>query len=148
MTVDKCKSLCRDKYYTYAGLEFGNECFCGDDVPIISAPLRECHLNCKGDETQICGGFWRLSVYSITQSTEQQNGLRIWNGNTSIAHVVNSAGRWSSSYTELMMFDSNPATCWHSAQSKESELKIIGVQFKVFYTIPMRSRPKCKKNFN
>ena len=65
MSVENCKELCYENNYKFAGLEFGDECFCGNDVPVVSAPMRECHLKCAGDETEICGGFWRLSVYSI-----------------------------------------------------------------------------------
>lgn len=65
MSIENCKELCYENNYKFAGLEFGNECFCGNDIPIVSAPMRECHLKCAGDETEICGGFWRLSVYSI-----------------------------------------------------------------------------------
>ena len=72
MSVDKCIELCQEKNFKFAGLEFGNECYCGNDAPVTTAPLRECHLKCTGDETQICGGYWRMSVYSISTEITTQ----------------------------------------------------------------------------
>ena len=69
MTVHYCIKFCSDEGYKFAGLESGNECFCGNHAPFISAPQRECHLNCSGNTTQICGGFWRMSVYFIPRET-------------------------------------------------------------------------------
>ena len=69
MTVDNCIGFCTAEGYKFAGVESGDECFCGDHAPLISAPKRECHLKCNGDETQICGGFWRMNVYFIPQET-------------------------------------------------------------------------------
>ena len=65
MSVENCKEFCYENNFKFAGLEFGNECYCGNDVPSVSTSMRECHLKCPGDETQFCGGFWRLNVYSI-----------------------------------------------------------------------------------
>ena len=69
MTIDKCKQLCRSKEFLFAGVESGNECHCGNDVPMITAPSRECYLQCAGDQTQKCGGHWRVNVYSIAPTT-------------------------------------------------------------------------------
>ena len=69
MTIEKCKQLCRSKEFLFAGVESGNECHCGNDVPMITAPSRECYLQCAGDQTQKCGGHWRVNVYSIAPTT-------------------------------------------------------------------------------
>ena len=66
MTVDKCKKLCYEQNYLFAGLEFGAQCFCGNKSPLKSAPMRECHLPCTGNVTQVCGGHWRINIYSIS----------------------------------------------------------------------------------
>ena len=69
MNIDKCVSLCKEKYFSFAGVQNGNQCYCGDEAPIQSAPARECHLNCAGDTSQKCGGHWRMNVYAITPRT-------------------------------------------------------------------------------
>ncbi|KAF8952775.1 WSC domain-containing protein [Flammula alnicola] len=52
--------------YGFAGVEFGQQCFC-DGVIQLTANLTdssECNLPCKGDDTLICGGNDRISVYT------------------------------------------------------------------------------------
>ena len=69
MTIDKCKQFCLSNGFLFAGLESSNECYCGNTAPIITAPSRECHLNCKGDINEKCGGHWRMNVYSMSMIT-------------------------------------------------------------------------------
>ena len=69
MTIDKCKQFCLSNGFLFAGLESSNECYCGNTAPIITAPSRECHLNCKGDMNDKCGGHWRMNVYSMSMIT-------------------------------------------------------------------------------
>lgn len=54
------------------------ECYCGDD-PYQYGPEDvddqyikdyDCNANCSGDSEQICGGWWRLSVYETGNETE------------------------------------------------------------------------------
>ena len=66
MNIEKCITLCKEKNFGFAGVQSGNQCYCGDEAPIQSAPARECHLNCAGNTSQKCGGHWRMNVYSLT----------------------------------------------------------------------------------
>jgi hypothetical protein len=61
MTAAKCQSNCEG--YAYFGLEYGSECYCGNDVPTIPAPASECSMTCSGDSSQLCGAGDRLTVY-------------------------------------------------------------------------------------
>ncbi|TGJ78601.1 hypothetical protein E0Z10_g10161 [Xylaria hypoxylon] len=67
MTVEKCISACGDKGYTYAGLEFKSQCFCGNSIPQDRLPANgtqgDCSLPCAGDSNQFCGGAARVSIY-------------------------------------------------------------------------------------
>ncbi|XP_071162417.1 uncharacterized protein [Mytilus edulis] len=65
MTVQKCRQFCRKKGFKYAGVENGNECFCGD-VLRKNKKKREgdCKTPCSGNKQQICGGPWRISIYT------------------------------------------------------------------------------------
>ena len=66
-TPQKCISECRKKGFIYAGVEYGVNCFCGNQMPPDSALLEasECDYRCDGDHSQICGGRnWEMNVYS------------------------------------------------------------------------------------
>lgn len=73
MTVDMCMGLCGGKGYTYAGLEFGSQCFCGNTLPSRATPIPgvigACTQRCKGNSAQICGNANALSLYSKCGST-------------------------------------------------------------------------------
>ncbi|KAL4233177.1 hypothetical protein ACF0H5_007861 [Mactra antiquata] len=66
MTVEMCVEFCiKTKGHTYAGTENGSECYCGNVIPQDKLrPDSECNYVCKGDSTQICGGEWRLTIYT------------------------------------------------------------------------------------
>jgi len=62
-TVELCQGLCWAGGYLYAGLQDGDQCFCGSN-PGTLAPGTDCNTPCAGDSTQTCGGAWRNSVYT------------------------------------------------------------------------------------
>jgi len=55
----------KEKGYIYAGVQAGNQCFCGNSniSSTYDAPNSECNSRCSGDSNQICGGVWRMNVY-------------------------------------------------------------------------------------
>jgi uncharacterized protein DUF1996/WSC domain-containing protein len=67
MTVETCIAFCNDRGYKFAGLEYQRECYCGNDVAADRAPVKGilgvCEMPCKGDSSQICGGYGGLSLY-------------------------------------------------------------------------------------
>ncbi|PSN59421.1 WSC-domain-containing protein, partial [Corynespora cassiicola Philippines] len=67
MTVDKCIDFCSGAGFTYAGLEFGRECYCGNELPEANAPqdgiMGSCTMECAGDDSQFCGNAGALSLY-------------------------------------------------------------------------------------
>jgi hypothetical protein len=74
MTNNKCISICKDKGMPYAGTEFGNYCFCGNDYRRLGQ-LDEsaCNVQCTGDQSQNCGGSWANSVYATTDTGNNFN---------------------------------------------------------------------------
>ncbi|WWC86674.1 uncharacterized protein L201_001551 [Kwoniella dendrophila CBS 6074] len=64
MTIEQCTTLCGNYGYGVAGLEYGNECYCGvpDDVDdaLVSG---QCYMPCAGDSTEICGGPNALNIF-------------------------------------------------------------------------------------
>jgi hypothetical protein len=71
MTIDYCIKLCGSKGYKFAGLEIGDECYCGDAFD-SSSSLRpeECSNSCVGNKYQVCGGPLALSVYNASTPNE------------------------------------------------------------------------------
>jgi hypothetical protein len=61
MTAQKCAEHCSN--YSYFGVEYGRECWCGNSPPETPAPESECSFPCAGDSTQICGAGNRINVW-------------------------------------------------------------------------------------
>ncbi|KAI4602761.1 hypothetical protein KJ359_007979 [Pestalotiopsis sp. 9143b] len=71
LTATQCLYQCGKFGYMAAGLEYGQECYCGDTGDVISAgaakqPETDCNIACAGNASAICGGGSRLSMYYWT----------------------------------------------------------------------------------
>ncbi|KAN0063950.1 hypothetical protein ACQY0O_003556 [Thecaphora frezii] len=71
VSIDVCRSICAIHHYTLAGVEYANECFCGNSIPSTStlAAESDCNMKCTGNATQTCGAGDRLSVYQVADTT-------------------------------------------------------------------------------
>ncbi|KAF5313126.1 hypothetical protein D9619_002379 [Psilocybe cf. subviscida] len=67
VTIESCTAECNATGFTIAGLEFGEECWCGNSflVANTTAPLTDCSRACEADHTELCGAASRLSVYTL-----------------------------------------------------------------------------------
>ena len=70
MTIQKCIDSCRQLggNIRYAGLQTSNDCFCGTKdrekrFQLFRKDDSECNYPCAGDNSTICGGDFKLSVY-------------------------------------------------------------------------------------
>ena len=70
MTIEKCLEFCSNGGYAFAGVESEYECFCGNNAPSQN-PIddSECNSKCSGDSTQICGGSWKINIYSVGETS-------------------------------------------------------------------------------
>ena len=71
MTIEMCASYCITSLsYTLFGVEYGGECYCGDELQAgaVVAPATDCSMACDGNATETCGGPSRLSVYQRDSS--------------------------------------------------------------------------------
>ena len=68
--IRRCKEV--DDGYLFAGVQFGSECFCGNEPPPDDTLLdkSECDMKCTGDNTSFCGGFWRMNVYETGRALQ------------------------------------------------------------------------------
>ncbi|KAJ3190888.1 hypothetical protein HK101_008272 [Irineochytrium annulatum] len=65
MTVELCLGFCNSFGYTYAGVEYGNECYCDDALhgpPAVNGET-ECNVPCAANPGEYCGAGGRLGVY-------------------------------------------------------------------------------------
>ena len=65
MTVKNCIAFCDDHDFEYAGLEWYQECYCGNFIINGGAETTasDCSFPCTGDSTEVCGAGNRLSMY-------------------------------------------------------------------------------------
>ncbi|KAF7792196.1 hypothetical protein EIP86_003229 [Pleurotus ostreatoroseus] len=84
-TVDACLNQCAKFGYPAAGLEFSDECYCGDISDVSAspgfAPAADCSMPCSGDPAHLCGGPDRLQYYT-------------WNGSLNVWHTPANTGRY------------------------------------------------------
>ncbi|KAF9693906.1 hypothetical protein EKO04_008402 [Ascochyta lentis] len=74
MTNEKCRNACRTQGYVLAGTEYSGECFCGNTLVFGGAPAVDgealCNMPCNGNQTEVCGGPNRLSLFRFYLGNE------------------------------------------------------------------------------
>ncbi|CAG8804982.1 24550_t:CDS:2 [Cetraspora pellucida] len=76
MTIDSCINFCKNKGYTFAGLEIGSQCFCGNEYePIRRLGDDYCSSSCIFNSSQICGGPLTLSIYDTEITFSNNTGI-------------------------------------------------------------------------
>lgn len=71
-TVEECIRLCRLFAFSLAGVESGNQCFCGSRINNNVTPISpsRCNLNrCPGNQNETCGGPGALDVFQAPVCT-------------------------------------------------------------------------------
>ncbi|KAL8664532.1 MAG: hypothetical protein Q9202_002941 [Teloschistes flavicans] len=78
MSYKTCASYCSG--YTYWGVEFGSQCYCGNSFtnPTTSAPASDCSTKCSGDATQVCGAGNRMNLFKSNQQTPTNATVAGW----------------------------------------------------------------------
>ena len=76
MTTAQCQATCAAKGFSLAGVEFGQECYCGDSLGNgLGQQLdagRACYMTCNGAPAEKCGGTWTLSLYKLAGSSAKR----------------------------------------------------------------------------
>jgi hypothetical protein len=69
LTIEKCTAACQADGFTYAGVEFAQECYCGNTLQNGGKPApdgdRFCNMACTGDDDEVCGGPNRLNLFKF-----------------------------------------------------------------------------------
>ncbi|KAM0281361.1 hypothetical protein ACHAO9_010732 [Fusarium lateritium] len=93
MTNEKCVAFCQAGGWAYAGTEYSQECYCGNEIGnggYNTTDISQCSMQCKGNIFSYCGAGNRLSVWKIKQSDQPKGPITALNG----------AALWSGCYTD------------------------------------------------
>ncbi|KAL8830675.1 MAG: hypothetical protein Q9170_005627, partial [Blastenia crenularia] len=78
-TLESCEASCQS--YQYFGVEFSNECYCGNTINAGSVAqasddvaINGCSMLCGGNQTEYCGGPNRLEMYQLNASLPVPTG--------------------------------------------------------------------------
>merc|ERR1711874_927798 len=98
---------CIAKGYRFAGVQYRYECFCGNTAPPqeVLTGEEECDMVCSGDNNQICGGGWRMNVYSVQATTTTTSTT----STTSTAVLI--VGGWDTGFTAELYFPTTDQGC-------------------------------------
>ncbi|KAH8888473.1 WSC-domain-containing protein [Thozetella sp. PMI_491] len=68
LTIPQCGAACTAAGYSLYGLEYGRECYCGNSLAAGCVPTfaDQCNMVCGADNTTICGGNSRMSIYGTS----------------------------------------------------------------------------------
>ncbi|KAH8591742.1 WSC domain-containing protein [Bisporella sp. PMI_857] len=74
-TVANCVTACAASSFKYAGLEYGQECWCGNAFGAGSVPttITDCKTPCADNSTEYCGAGSRLNVYQFGASSSSSS---------------------------------------------------------------------------
>jgi len=66
-SMERCAFECHGKGYAFAGVEYGQACFCGNATPPASARIdpSQCQMLCPGNPSEMCGGEWAVAVFAV-----------------------------------------------------------------------------------
>lgn len=75
MTIAACNAYCSAGAYSYSGLEYGQECYCGYTIQETATTVdaSECNYPCAGDSGSLCGGQNRVFIYYNGTPPPQNN---------------------------------------------------------------------------
>lgn len=63
--VESCLAECTNEGFTWGGLEYGSECWCGNTLAsTASLTLDGCDMTCQGEVDEYCGGAGSMNLYN------------------------------------------------------------------------------------
>ena len=69
LSQEYCAQFCSNSGYSLAGVENGNECYCGNKLrsDAKAATDSDCSVACSGQgfDGEKCGGYWRIGVFDV-----------------------------------------------------------------------------------
>jgi len=67
MVPAECNNICADKKYSYFGVQWSQECWCGNEAPnpLLKLEDTKCYKMCRGNPTLRCGGDNKANVWKV-----------------------------------------------------------------------------------
>jgi len=123
--VATCVAGCAAKNYLYAGLEYGQECWCGNTfgVGAVPAPASDCKIVCADKPGEFCGGSSRLNVYRAgtpASSGTTQSSVQTSSQTTSSSTLQTSSSTTSFVTSSTTVRTSSATTSLSSSQSSNT----------------------------
>ncbi|KAH6857506.1 WSC domain-containing protein [Alternaria alternata] len=116
LTIPDCKDTCYRDTYRFAGVQEGNQCWCGTYVIGQWAKNQtDCNVPCTGDKTTYCGGKGLLKIFQEAGWKEEAtrtvvSGSSITSTNTASTSSTTSANVASASSTTSVSVASSSHT--------------------------------------
>ncbi|PPR02298.1 hypothetical protein CVT24_011636 [Panaeolus cyanescens] len=65
LTINKCLTRCQSNGFSFAGVQYGVECFCGSSIRAgaVIKPETDCSKPCGGNANEKCGEGYRMNIY-------------------------------------------------------------------------------------
>ena len=72
MVPSECNKKCAEKNYSYFGVQFYNECWCGNTAPKADklSDMSKCNEKCEGDRTLLCGGSMYINIWKVCKDQD------------------------------------------------------------------------------
>ncbi|KAH6846926.1 hypothetical protein B0I37DRAFT_373874 [Chaetomium sp. MPI-CAGE-AT-0009] len=69
LTIGQCKNSCYLAAYPFAGVQEGNQCWCGTYIGgEWTRNQSDCNIPCTGDKTTFCGGKGLLNIFQAQEN--------------------------------------------------------------------------------
>ena len=67
MVAAECNKKCADKNYSYFGLKWSKECWCGNEAPNpgLKLDMTKCYKMCTGNPSMRCGGAHTVNAWKV-----------------------------------------------------------------------------------
>ncbi|KAL0938080.1 copper radical oxidase [Colletotrichum truncatum] len=124
MTAEGCVDACSSAGYKIAGVEYSQECWCGNTIQnggVPTLPSDGCNMPCRGNTLETCGGSNRLNVYAnyplnlVIPSSSTSSSV-----STTSATTLSSTTRSSSSSSSAISTTSSSTQTTLSSSSTSS----------------------------
>jgi hypothetical protein len=76
----KCFQMAMDGGFKYVGMQYRGECWAGQKVGKYGKrPDKECNMKCRHDNSRMCGGGWRNSVFELKIVPPKKDAKQVHN---------------------------------------------------------------------
>ena len=108
--VATCIAGCASKNYLYAGLEYGQECWCGNVLGSGSVPAlaSDCKMVCVDNAGEFCGAGSRLNVYRAGAVVSSSSTQTVTQSSSSSSTIASSSS--SSTLTSVSLTSTTPVS--------------------------------------